>query len=73
MPFDINGHLNATLFSMSSQMCENMRTARIGRSKLSSECTVRMYRIRMMHMRPARARARARAQARGRARAQAQA
>ena len=33
------------------QMCENMSTARIERSKLSSECTVRRYRIRMMHMR----------------------
>ena len=32
-------------------MCENMSTARIDRSKLSSECTVRRYRIRMMHMR----------------------
>ena len=34
-----------------SQMCENMSIARIERSKLSSECTVRRYRIRMMHMR----------------------
>ena len=32
-------------------MCENMSTAGIERSKLSSECTVRRYRIRMMHMR----------------------
>ena len=37
--------------TLCSQMCENVGTARIDRSKPGSKCTVRRYMIRMMHMR----------------------